>query len=284
MSAADRGTMLPGAITVLAVHGNGGGAHRFSLVSPWMPRDVVFRPVTLPGFADVPPDASLTSLADYARSLLTLLRQEPRPRVVLGHGIGGSIALELVQEYASELDGLILHAPVGARLDRRWFPRFMAVPGMRDLGRRVFAARAFRPVLRRLLFSRAVPGAYVDRFFDEYGQCSVFSQMFDLISVAWFRGLRPVRLPAALLWGEDERILAVDHLQEFQALLPLASIHRVPGWGHFPMAEAPAAYAAKIAALARLLADRTADWSDPRLTNGRTGRTDVEIVAAGGRP
>jgi pimeloyl-ACP methyl ester carboxylesterase len=81
----------------------------------------------------------------------------------------------------------------------------------------------------------------------------VFSQMFDLITPAWFQGLRPTALPAALLWGEAERLLAVDQVADYQALLPGAVIRRVPGWGHFPMIERPDQYAVEIAALARSL-------------------------------
>src|SRR4051794_34347731 len=218
-----------------------------------MPSDVRLAAVTLPGFAAVPADRSLRSLTDYAVVLATLVSAEPRPRILLGHGIGGSIALELVQDRASLVDGLILHAPVGTRLDRRLLPRLMAIPGARRTGQQVLASRILRPLFRRLMFSRTVPRAYLDRFFDEYGQCSVFSQMFDLITPGWFQGLRPTDLPAALLWGEAERLLAVDQIRDYQALLPGAIVRRVPGWGHFPMIERPDQYAAEIAALARTL-------------------------------
>lgn len=248
-------------VTVVAVHGNGGGAHRFSLVGPRMPADVRLVAVTLPGFARRPPDATLRSLSDYAALVASWVRAEPRPRVILGHGIGGSIALELVQQqrHAAELDGLILHAPVGTRLDRRLFPRLMALPGARELGRRLLASSALRLLFRRLLFSRTVPVGYSDRFFDEYGDCSVFGQMFDLITPAWFQALRPTTLPAALLWGEDERLLSVDQVGDYLVLLPRARVRVVPGWGHFPMAERPAEYAAEVAALARGLVGRSAE-------------------------
>jgi pimeloyl-ACP methyl ester carboxylesterase len=265
------GTDLPAGrvVTLVAVHGNGGGAHRFARVAPLMPSDVALVAVTLPGFAAVPADPSLRSLADFARHLAALVAPMPRPRIVLGHGIGGSIALELVQRQAELVDGLILHAPVGTRLERRIFPRLMAIPGARALGRRLFASRLLRPLVRRLLFSRAVPPDYLDRFFEEYRQCSVFSQMFDLITPAWFRGLRPTELPAVLLWGEDERLLAVDQVDDYRALLPRAATRRVPGWGHFPMIERPDEYAAEIASLARSLA---ADCSSRSPAHGGAGR------------
>src|SRR5687768_8164295 len=43
-------------VTLVAVHGNGGGAHRFARVAPLMPPDVSMTAVTLPGFAAVPAD------------------------------------------------------------------------------------------------------------------------------------------------------------------------------------------------------------------------------------
>jgi pimeloyl-ACP methyl ester carboxylesterase len=238
---------------VVAVHGNGGGAHRFARVEPLMPPDVALVAVTLPGFADLPADPRLRSLADYATCLARTIEPLPRPRIVLGHGIGGSIALELVRHRATLLDGLILHAPVGARLERRIFPRLMALPGARALGQRLFSSRPLRPIFRRLLFTAAVPPHYLDRFFQEYRTCAVFSQMFDLITPVWFQGLGPSDLPAALLWGEAERLLTVDQVDDYRALLPRAIVRRVPAWGHFPMIEQPGAYAAAIAALARTL-------------------------------
>jgi pimeloyl-ACP methyl ester carboxylesterase len=258
VSAPDGAPPAGRSVTLAAVHGNGGGAHRFARVVPLMPPDVTLFAVTLPGFAAVPADPALRTLPGYAACLAEMVAPLPRPRVVLGHGIGGSIALELVQRQADLVDGLILHAPVGTRLDRRLFPRLMAVPGARALGKWLFAARPLRPIFRRLLFSHAVPQGYLDRFFEEYRQCSVFSQMFDLITPAWFRGLRPTDLPSALLWGEAERLLPVDQIGDYRALLPRVTVRRVPGWGHFPMIEQPDAYAAEIADLARSLATQAA--------------------------
>src|SRR5688500_11207997 len=60
-------------VALVAVHGNGGGAHRFARVAPLMPPDVAMTAVTLPGFAAVPADRSLRSLADFADCLADLI-------------------------------------------------------------------------------------------------------------------------------------------------------------------------------------------------------------------
>lgn len=240
-------------LTLIALHGNGGGAFRFERIKSHLPADISFRAVTLPGFADKPADPALRNLRDYAAYLQTLLAAEPRPLILLGHGIGGSLALEFVQHFAAHIDGLILHAPVGTRLESRFFPRLMALPGARALGQWLFSARLARPLFKRLLFSRPVPDDILDRFFDEYRHCTVFGQMFELITPAWFRSLRPIDLPAALLWGQRERVLKVDQVDDYRTLMPQAIIRTVPGWDHFPMIEQPEEYAHEIAELARKL-------------------------------
>jgi pimeloyl-ACP methyl ester carboxylesterase len=244
------------ALTVVALSGNGGGAFRFERLKPYLPATVRFQPVTLPGFAGKPRDLALHSLYDYALHLRGMINPEPRPLVLLGHGIGGSLALEFAQHFAAELDGLILHAPVGARLESRRFPRLMALPGARAIGQWLFSARLARPLFKRLLFSHPVPPDYLDRFFDEYRRCAVFSQMFDLITPEWFQSLKVVDLPTALLWGERERVLNVDQLNDYRALLPNHITRTIPGWDHFPMIEQPEEYAKEIVMLARTLEDR----------------------------
>ena len=240
-------------LTIIALPGNGGGAFRFERVKPYIPIGVSFKAITLPGFAGVPRDLALQSLRDYAAYLHSLLTLEPRPLVLLGHGIGGALALEYGQYYAAQLDGLILHAPVGTRLESRFLPRLMALPGARPLGQWLFAARPLRPLFKRLLFSQPVPSDYLERFFDEYRRCSVFGQMFELITPAWFRSLHPVDIPTALLWGERERILTVDQWHDYQSLFPRHLIQTVPAWDHFPMIEQPEAYAHEIVGLGRRL-------------------------------
>lgn len=239
------------ALSLIALHGNGGGGHRFSRLR--FTPDVAFHALTLPGFADRPRDPALASLADYAAWVARELEGIPRPRVLLGHGIGGSIALELLRKQAHAIDGLILHAPVGADLDRRWFPWLMSLPGARAAGQWLFSSELTRPLFARLLFTQPVPRDFLDRFFDEYRQCQVFGQMFDLITARWFASLEPTVLPSAILWGRRERVLAAAHAPQFQKLLPGARIHVIDGWDHFPMIEQPEEYAREVGMIARSL-------------------------------
>ncbi len=244
-------------ITLVAVHGNGGGGFRFARVQPHVPDGIRFEAVTLPGFGGRPGDPALRTLPDYAEALWSEIEHLPRPLVVLGHGIGGSIALDMVQRH--EIDALVLHAPVGTRLETRWFPRLMKPEAVRSLIKWGISSRITRPLVGRRFFSRSVPVDYRNEFLDEYGRADSFSQMFDIITPEWWNALEPVDMPALMLWGTDDAVLGADQVADYRAVLPRSWVDVVPGWGHFPMVEGPANYATVIADWAeRLVAGRAA--------------------------
>jgi pimeloyl-ACP methyl ester carboxylesterase len=241
--------------TIIAVHGNGGSAFRFARLKPLFSETsaVGFVALTLPGFGGTPRDPQCATLSDYAAHIQQFVTQIDAPRILLGHGIGGSLVLEYLQHFAPSVAGVILHAPVGARLDARWFPRLMSSETTRELGKRMLASALLRPLWKRLFFSQPVPDEFLNRFFAEYGTCEAFGQMFELITAEWFAGLKPVTLPSVLLWGARERVLRLEHAADFRAKLPAATMEIVNDWDHFPMVEQPEAYAHKLMQLASKL-------------------------------
>ncbi len=249
-------------ITLLAVHGNGGGAARFTRLVRRMPPGVELKTVTVPGFGGVPADPHLRTMDDYGEWLAREVGRLPRPRALLGHGIGGSWALAMLQRPV-DLDALILHAPVGAHLDTRRLPRVMRLPGAPELTRRVIAARAVRPLLRRRVFDTNVPRELSDHFFEGYAGAEAFVQMFRIITPEWFAGLRPLEVPTALLWGERDEVLGTGQIAEMRRLTPGAIERVVAGWGHFPMIDRPTAYAGVVTDLLRALTDAPGPATTP---------------------
>ncbi len=241
------------AISLMAVHGNGGGGDRFRWMAPHLPADVHLHAPTLPGFGGRPMDPAAADMAGHARALLAELQQLPRPRVVLGTGIGGSWVLELLREHADEVDAVILHAPVGPRLDTRLFPRLMRRPAVAETARRIIANQWFRPLIARRFFAPDTPDNRVDAVLDAYAGCSAFALQFQIITADWWRSLPTVTIPSAVLWGAEERVLAADMAEDMRQVLPDADIQTVPGWDHFPMTDTPQHYADVVVATARSL-------------------------------
>jgi pimeloyl-ACP methyl ester carboxylesterase len=242
--------------SIVAVHGNGGGGQRFELVADHLPSDVRFTAPTLPGFGGRAL-GEVDSLDGLADDLAITVAAATRPRVLLGHGIGGSVALQLLARDPELVDGLILHAPVGTRLDTRWFPRVMSNPRVRNAAQATIASSTLRPVLRRLLL-RGVERSVAERFLAAYADAEAFGAMFEWLDAAWFDAL-PVQpdLPTIVLWGERDRVLDADQRGDYVRMLPLAREVSVPGWGHFPMLDRPEAYARMVTELARALVPDT---------------------------
>ncbi len=240
-------------LSIIAIHGNGGGGFRFQRTLEYFSNyDVRFVAPTLPGFADKPKDPSLKTLGDYAHVIKDYIEAEKRPRVMLGHGIGGSMGLEVCKEFPNLLDGIILHSPVGALLDKRLFPKIMKVPGVARLGRAIFTSTILRSHYIEKMFTHHVPRNYLDQFFKEYERCSVFEDMFRLIDYQWFSSLKPMDVRACILWGQHD-FLSENHAEEFEKLLPNSWSEKVASWTHWPMIEVPQHYAKVVTEIAHEL-------------------------------
>ncbi len=259
--------MSGSAVTIVAVHGNGGGSTRFARVADHLPDGIRFEAIDLPGLNGAPDDPTLRSVEGYADRLADLLDavvasadgaggpDGPGQRpIVLGHGIGGSIALDLASRRPETMAGLILHAPVGADLDTRLFPRIMSTGPVRSLARRLIAAKPLRTIWGRLFFPTGAPAADLDTFFDGYQTSEAFGRMFEIITVEWFTPMAPVTdLPTVLLWGENDRVLKSGQAGAIEAKVPAARTVIEDGWDHFPMLEQPEEYARVVAELATSL-------------------------------
>ena len=235
--------------SLLMLHGNGGGGFRFSRCLPHFSGELEVVTPTLPGFHPEPRNPRLKTLKDYAEKLLPWVSSLERPRCLLGTGIGGSLILEFLQHYPQEADRVILHAPVGAFLDRRRFPKLLRLPGVAYTAKNMVGHPAFRYFWKRLFFETTLPPAFIREFFQGYLYCQSFGQMFQLINQEWFDSLTPMSTPGAILWGARERLLSIDQKDPFLNLLANTEMKTLKHWRHFPMVEQPEEFAEQVEAL-----------------------------------
>ena len=80
-------------LTIIAIHGNGGGAFRFQRVYDYLPVDIEFIAITLPGFDGLPPDENMVRMRHIADYLYGTIIEAKRPVIALGSGIGGALLL-----------------------------------------------------------------------------------------------------------------------------------------------------------------------------------------------
>lgn len=264
-------------ITVIAVHGNGGGGFRWERLPDPLDGGAVDLPagsapdavadttekarvsldgITLPGFQGTPLPAGTVTMETFSDAVAEVALTTAGRIVLLGHGIGGAITLDLAARHPQLVDGLILHSPVAVDLDTRLFPKLMKRRFVRTAAKRVISSKPVRLLASRFLFPNA-PQDYSDRFLREYGRAEGFEVMFDILDAEWFDGLPAVTVPTVILWGERDRVLDVRQAETLERAIPHATRQIEHGWGHYPMIENPDDYARSVAGIARsIVADR----------------------------
>ena len=141
-------------ISIIALHGNGGGGFRFDLAKPLFPENINFQNPTLPGFNSTGTLPSNYSMKDYAKWIENYLKDIKSPRILMGHGLGGVFVLEFLQHFPEMVDGVILHSIVGANLNKRIFPKVMRLPLIATIAKNIIASPITRPLISRKFFQK----------------------------------------------------------------------------------------------------------------------------------
>ena len=234
---------------IVFVHGFPTSAHLWSRVVPLMPEGHRVVVVDLLGYgrSDRPKGADLTirGHADRLVRLLDLLGINYA--AIVGHDLGGGIALDLT-----------LRAP--ARVSRLCLVDSVAFDGWP--GREVRLARATMPLTRHLPSSwigtilradllrgylSSEHGAHsVDQFIRPFLEADGVQTLVAHLgaldareTMAHESRLKEVVVPAAIVWGSDDPFLPVDLGRRLQAAIPGATLEVVAGGRHFLPEEAP---------------------------------------------
>jgi pimeloyl-ACP methyl ester carboxylesterase len=222
---------------LLLLHGLGDSLAGWSQLAGPLSRRHRLHLIDLPGhgLSHRPPDWKLRTLVDavasYARDL--------RDPILLGHSLGGWIALRLAIAQAVRPRAIVLVNPAGATLTREEWAPFRALVSARDREgvQRYFDRAFYRPPLLLRLFPSEIVKAM-------WAECS--QGILDAVEEADF--LRPaeldgLRTPVRLLWGTSDRMLPDGTLDFFRRALPRAEILLLEKAGHLPHLEAPRALA-----------------------------------------
>jgi pimeloyl-ACP methyl ester carboxylesterase len=223
--------------------------------------------IDLPGMA-LPPslmprDATFPQLADYVAHVADALGVEGA--VVVGHSLGGGVALHLALRRPDLVEGLVLLAPAALGRSLHWIYKLYCLPLIgrallypRSSGQRGFVRRFLIGSLRRddqafvdmmvrhgnkarerALSSRAIVWA---------NQPSIWRKVLMVLlpgneQVAFAVGDRLKELsdvPTLVLWGSEDRVICAGDAVRCRDFHQRAEIHVARGVGHMLPLEAPA--------------------------------------------
>ena len=206
------------------------------------------------GLSDKPrADYSVGGYANAMRDLLTVLGID---RVtVVGHSLGGGVAMQFAYQYPERTERLALISPGGLGSEVTPIIKAVTLPGFHPvmgLLTKPGIRHAIAATMRRL-HGRDHPAVrdlgeiadIIEHLKDPRERralAHVVRACIDLrgqIITMVDRAYLAQEMPMCVLWGEDDMVIPVAHAEHIRQLVPDAWVHVVPGVGHFPHKDVP---------------------------------------------
>ena len=265
-------------------------ARRFTVIAP----DLLGH-----GASDKPrADYSVGGYANGMRDLLTVLGV-PRATVV-GHSLGGGVAMQFAYQYPELTERLVLVAPggfgpeVSPAVRVVTTPGFhqalgvLTLPGVRHLGGaglRALAATGL-PVTRDL---GEVADIY-DTLRDERARAAirhvvraVVDWRGQVITMA-DRAYLTEDMPMCVIWGAQDQVIPARHAEIARQVAPTARVEVLPNAGHFPHRDHPERFVKLLADFVRTTEPARHSKALWRRHLRSGGRPDLRRAEAGHSP
>lgn len=240
---------------LLLIHGMAGSSETWrSVIPPLAKKFRVIAPDLLGHGESAKPrtDYSLGAFAVWLRDFLDELGVSRA--TVIGHSLGGGVAMQFVYQHPDYAQRLILISSGGLGPDVGWVLRLLSAPGA-ELVLPVIAPTPVLSVgnkLRSWLRGAGIQSPRGAELWNAYSSLSdgETRQSFlkTLRSVVDYRGqavsaLNRLRLreelPVMAIWGERDGIIPVDHAYAAHEARTDARLEVLPDVGHFAQVEAP---------------------------------------------
>lgn len=246
-------------LPLLLIHGTGDSLHTWDGWALELSKTRRVVRVDLPGFGLTGPavdgDYRIDAYVRFIQALLDHLGL--RRTLVVGNSLGAEVAWMTAARHPDRVAGLVLLDPAGLPFE----PEALPVGFQANL----FAPSAWlsrhllpRPTVRASVEAvfgepRRVTPEMVDRFFEitlrEGNRTALRERLLTYLAEAntpiYRDAWKGLRTPTLLLWGERDRLIPPRTAQQYQTLRPAdaprAELRLLPGLGHVPHLEDPAA-------------------------------------------
>ena len=239
---------------LVLVHGLGGAAANWLALAPLLlPGRRLIVP-ELPGHGGSSPLPAAPSLSPYADRLGLLLEHESAtPAAVVGHSLGGAVALRLALRRPEAVSALVLAAAAGISSTTRSARYALTVTGILKPGRKIAPHRrrvARSALLKRLVFGRwgasdppALPPEVVEALLAGPARhTDTVSAATALVRDDVRPDLERISCPVLVLWGARDNQLPVDDAFDYARRLR-APLRVIADCGHLLIVERPVACA-----------------------------------------
>lgn len=240
--------------TVLLIHGLGtSGHHDWRETIPVLAQRYHVLAIDLPGFGGSPALPQGYAFEPLARLLEQALQHYAvGPAIVMGHSLGGAIALDFAHRHPAQLERLIL-VDVAGVLQKQVFANHIAqwpLPhqvGLPPLDRVLGHLGRHADLVKRNVLN------WPEQLFDLSGMLRanpalralilrdqvMVDAALGLVENDFSQAIRNTRTATFILWGSEDQVTPVRTGRLLAGRMPNARLYLVPGARHVPMLEAP---------------------------------------------
>ncbi|HSC51920.1 MAG TPA: alpha/beta fold hydrolase [Gaiellaceae bacterium] len=239
---------------LVLVHGLGGAAANWLALAPLLLPGRRLLVPELPGHGGSEPLPAAPSLNAYADRIALLQEREGlAPAPVVGHSLGGAIALRLAIRHPQAVSALVLAGAAGISSTSRRARYGLTLTGLVKPARKIAPHRARvarSALLKHLVFGRwgasdppALPPELVEAFLSGPPRhTDTVSAARALVRDDPRPDLEHVRCPSLVLWGARDRQLSVEDAFDYARRLH-APLRVIADCGHLLFGERPVACA-----------------------------------------
>jgi 3-oxoadipate enol-lactonase len=240
---------------LVLLHGIGVDRREFLLSMPLLARRRRVIAFDLPGhggshFAHAGVDVRIRLLADAVVQGIEALPDAPPCVDLLGHSLGGAVALDVARRFPRLLRRLILVSSAGLTPADALTPLAASLPfvprGFAE-SRRLLATSVNRPLLNNAFVAFAA-SAYKKRRNNRAQLQKLLAAIAAGDDALTLRDLGRIRHPTLVLWGDGDRIFPVATGRRMAEAMPNARLEILPRCGHVPPTERPVAFARRVVA------------------------------------
>jgi pimeloyl-ACP methyl ester carboxylesterase len=249
--------------SIVLIHGMAGSLTTWDPVFADLARDHDVIALDLPGHGESSGlrDYSLGSLAASVRDLLDALEVETA--TIVGHSLGGGIAMQFMYQFPERCERLVLVSSGGLGREVTPMLRALTLPGaglvlaggarIRHQRQVAAAARLAGPLAGRVWNDLPYMLRQMATLDDPERRRSFLATINAVIEIGG-QGINAIEklhlaagLPTLIVWGEDDRMIPSGHGHAAADLIPGSRLELVPGAGHYPHEDDPERFARVVA-------------------------------------